>query len=152
MDKIQKQESIDHLNLLLKRNYDAEAGFKEAAEKVEHSLLADYFKGSAHQHYTFGHELKEEIVKLDGKPNKGTSLEGDVHRIWMDLKEMVAKRDHKAMLKECDRGEKTALEAYERILEEDTLTPSALKVVQKQRDTITQNIRHIENLLENINK
>lgn len=150
MDREHKMEAIDHLNALLTRHYDAEKGFEEAADNVEHPLLRDFFKGSARQRYQFGHEIKDEITKLDGKPDKGTSVAGDMHRSWMNLKDMVTSRDHKAMLEECDRGEKVALETYEKVLEETELPPSALKVVQQQRETITQNIKHIENLLHNI--
>ncbi len=151
MDRKERIETIDHLNMLLTRNYDAEKGFEKAADEADHPLLVDFFKGSARQRYNFGHQIKEEIAKLDGKPDKGTSLEGDIHRTWMNLKEIVATHDNKAMLEECDRGEKVALEAYEKILDESSLTPSARKVVQQQRETITQNIQHIENLLDNLN-
>ncbi len=144
-------ETIDDLNLLLTRNYDAEKGFRKAAIKVDQPWLSDFFKGSSVQHNQFGHQLSDEIRKLNGKPDKYPSLEGNVHRAWMNIKELLSARDSMAMLQECDRGQKMALEAYERILEESALTPSSRKIVQQQRETITENIRHIEKMIFNLN-
>lgn len=141
---------ISELNTLLARNYDAERGFKEAAENVDHPLLKDFFIGSASQRYDFGHQIKDEIYKVGGEPNKGTSGSGDLHRAWMNLKDLFTSQDGKAMLEECDRGEKAALDDYNKVLEDDNLPSDTRKVIMLQRETITQNILHVENLLNNI--
>lgn len=141
---------VSELNTLLTRNYDAEKGFKEAAENVDHPLLKDFFIGSASQRYDFGHQIKDEIAKVGGEPDKGTSGSGDVHRVWMNLKDLFTSQNGKAMLEECDRGEKAALHDYNKVLKDDQLPPDAKKVIQRQRETITQNIIHVEHLLNNL--
>ena len=146
-----KQELNDKLNLLIARNYDAEKGFKEAMEDVNDEMLKQYFNINASQRYDFGHELKEEIKKENGEIEKGSTLLGDAHRAWMDVKSMIAGNDTEAILEECKRGEEKAINDYEEVLSETELTPSARKVVQQQREQITNNIVHIDNMLERIN-
>jgi uncharacterized protein (TIGR02284 family) len=141
---------ISELNTLLTRNYDAERGYKEAAENVKNPILKDFFIGSASQRYDFGHQIKDEIFKIGGEPDKGTSGSGDLHRAWMNLKEFFTSQNGKAMLEECDRGEKAALDDYNKVLKDDQLPSDARKVILQQRETITQNIIHVENLLNNI--
>ena len=49
------------LNDLLEKTYDAEKGFKKAAENVKNEALKNYFSKKAQERYDFGHELKSEI-------------------------------------------------------------------------------------------
>jgi uncharacterized protein (TIGR02284 family) len=147
---MENKQVIKELNTLLKRNYDAEKGFEEAASHVDNPLLKDFFVGSARQRYDFGHQIKDEIAKVGGKPDKGTSGSGDMHRMWMNLKNLFTTNDNKAMLEECERGEQSALADYSEILKDDNLPPSTKKVIGQQRETITQNIKHVENLINNI--
>jgi len=73
------------LNNLLEKTYDAEKGFKKAAENVQNSALKNYFNQKAQERYEFGHELKGEIKSFNQDVDKGGSLVGDAHRAWMDV-------------------------------------------------------------------
>lgn len=53
------QEVGQKLNALLEKTYDAEKGFKKAAENIENNSLKIYFNRKAEERYTFGHELKK---------------------------------------------------------------------------------------------
>ena len=78
------------LNALLEKTYDAEKGFKKAAENVENPALKNYFQTKAQQRYDFGHELKSEIKSYGQDVDKGGSLIGDAHRAWMDVKKVFS--------------------------------------------------------------
>ncbi|MGB3616522.1 MAG: PA2169 family four-helix-bundle protein, partial [Catalinimonas sp.] len=52
----------------------------------------------------------------------GTLL-GDLHRTWINVREFFAKKDNKAVVDECIRGEKSALEAYSRALDNKLPAP-----------------------------
>ncbi len=108
--------SIDALNSLLARTYDAEVGYKEAAENVESTRLAETFKANAAQRYTFGHEIKECIKSLGGTPKTGQSIAGQMHQAWMNVRSTLANNDETAVLKEVERGEESALETYKETL------------------------------------
>ena len=55
------------LNNLLEKNYDAEAGYKLAKDKVKSPRLQSFFDQQQQNRYNFGHELKEN-QKLRRKP------------------------------------------------------------------------------------
>ncbi len=75
MSQESNKKAIRALNELIEKNYDAEKGYKEAVTDVENHELKDYFTKSVQQRYEFGHELKAEIEKLGGTPEKGTSIQ-----------------------------------------------------------------------------
>lgn len=146
-----KVEAVDVLNHLLERNYDAEKGYKKAAEDIENSLLKDFFKDYSGQRYSFGHEIKEEIRQMNGEPDKGSSVKGDLHRTWIDVKSLLTGKDDEAVVKECIRGETTALEDYEDALRRNDLPPSTRQVVQRQHDQIqgaVNRLNQIQNTLK----
>ncbi len=142
---------VSKLNELLEKNYDAEAGYKKAAEDIENSQLQTFLENHSKLRYDFGHELKAEIQSLGGKPEKGTSLTADLHRKWIDLKSSIAGNNDKAVIEECERGEKAALEDYQDVLSDTELPNTTREVVKKQHDRIQSallKIKDLENVLD----
>lgn len=134
------------LNDLLEKTYDAEKGFKKAAENVEHSALKAYFNQKAQERYNFGHELKSEIKSFNQEVDKGGSLTGKAHRAWMDVKSLFSSDDEESMLEEAIRGEKTAVEEYEDVLSESTLPASTKSLLASQKNTIENGLSNIKTL------
>ncbi|MFD2828048.1 PA2169 family four-helix-bundle protein [Leeuwenhoekiella polynyae] len=130
------EEMGKKLNDLLEKNYDAEAGYKNAAEKVANASLKNYLLSRAQDRYDFGHELKAELKTFGQDPEKGTSLAGDAHRLWMDLKTAISSDKDEAVLEETIRGENAALEEYEEILNDSTLPASTKAIISKQRNSL----------------
>lgn len=141
-----QKKSVDRLNELLEKNYDAEKGYRKAAEDANNSLIKKYLLDNSKERYNFGHELKEEINKLGGKPDKGTSLTADLHRKWIDLKTAITGNNDKAVIAECERGERASLQDYEEVLEEGLLPESARNLVQNQYEKIKSALARLENL------
>ncbi|MDQ3536628.1 MAG: PA2169 family four-helix-bundle protein [Bacteroidota bacterium] len=144
-----EKNPVEILNDLLEKNYDAEQGYQKAAEEIESSLIKAYLQDSSKNRYDFGHEIKEEIKKLGGKPEKGTSLVADLHRKWMDLRSVIAGNNDKAIIAECEKGEKAALQDYEIALNSGKLPESAQSVVSRQYEKIKTDLMKLENM-ENI--
>jgi len=142
------KEITDRLNDLLEKNYDAEAGYKAAKEHVNSSSLKDFFNSRALDRYNFGHELKEEIRLFSETPDKGTSLKGDAHRIWMDLKSKFSDDNDEALLEEAVRGEEKALEEYNDILDQMVLAPSTEQMLKKQRDSVKAALKSVKTFEE----
>jgi uncharacterized protein (TIGR02284 family) len=134
------------LNALLEKNYDAEAGYKTAKEQVENHQLKDFFGQQAQERYNFGHELKAEMKSFGQEPNKGTSLAGDAHRAWMNIKSTFSADESESMLEEAVRGEKAAVEEYNEVLSESTLPPSTKSVLTKHRDNIQASLLKVEGM------
>ena len=124
------------LNELLEKNYDAEAGYKKAAEKAKNASLKSYLLSRAQDRYDFGHELKAELKSFGQEPDKGTSLAGDAHRLWMDLKTALSSDKDESILEETIRGEKAALEEYNEIIEDTNLPTSTATILATQRNSV----------------
>ncbi|NEV92534.1 PA2169 family four-helix-bundle protein [Psychroflexus sp. YR1-1] len=134
------------LNELLEKNYDAEAGYIAAKDNVKNSDLKNFFKERATDRYDFGHEIKEEIRSFGEKPDKGTSIKGDAHRVWMNLKSTFSSNSDEAVLKEAIRGEKKALEDYNEILKEVDLPASTRTVLEKHRSSLQAALDHVKTI------
>ncbi|XLS30574.1 ferritin-like domain-containing protein [Flavobacteriaceae bacterium M23B6Z8] len=136
----------EKLNDLLEKTYDAEKGFKKAAENVEHAGLKAYFEEKADQRYNFGHELKKEIRAIGGEVDKGGSAMGTAHRTWMDIKAFLSLDSEESMLEEAIRGEKAAIDDYEDVLEEATLPPSTKAIITSQKLMIQNGLSNIKKM------
>jgi len=134
------------LNDLLEKTYDAEKGFKKAAEKVENPTLKNYFQRKAKERYNFGHELKTEITEFGQEIDKGDSLASKAHRSWMDVKALFSSDNEEAMLEEAIRGEKASLDEYDDILGETALPPSIENLLRKQKGKINNGLSTIKRL------
>lgn len=137
------KEVSDKLNDLLTKNYDAEAGYKLAKDKVDSTRLQNFFEEQQKERYNFGHELKEEIRSFGEEVDKGTSVKGDMHRTWMNIKSTFTSDNEEAILEEAVRGEKTAVEEYNSIISETTLPPSTKDVLTKHRDNILNSLTRV---------
>ncbi|WP_420592575.1 ferritin-like domain-containing protein [Robiginitalea biformata] len=126
------------LNELLEKTYDAEKGYKLAAEKVEVPAVKEFLNDKVKQRYTFGHELKTEIREYGELPDKGGSFKGDLHRTWMNLTSTLTGNETERILEEVERGEKASLQQYDEILDdkEMTLPPSTEQLLRSQRNAI----------------
>jgi uncharacterized protein (TIGR02284 family) len=132
---MENDKVVSELNDLLTKNYDAEKGYKEAAEKIEHRALKSYFESQAQNRYDFGHKIKELIGKYGGTPDKGTSLAGDLHRTWIAIRSAFATGDQ-AIYEECIRGEETFSEEYGEVLNDTNLPQDVRDMVRKQKDSV----------------
>lgn len=138
----------DRLNNLLTKSYDAEAGYKKAAEKVNNAGLKNFFKNRAQDRYNFGHEIKEEVRSFGQEVDKGTSFTADAHRAWMDIKTVFTNDTDEAVLEEAIRGEKASVEEYNEILAETSLPNSTRAILEKQRNNIQNALNEVKALEE----
>src|SRR5690606_14040004 len=134
------------LNDLLEKNYDAEKGFKKAAENASHTGLKSYFKNKAQERYNFGHQIKSEIKNFGQAPDKGGSLTGSAHRTWMEVKSWFSSDNDEAMLEEAIRGERAAVDEYKDVLNETSLPNSTRELLASQKSTIEQGLSNIKKL------
>lgn len=142
------QDQINVLNDLLAKNYDAEKGYKEAAELANSDRLSIIFNNLAQQRYDFGHEIKDRIKTLGGTPNKGDTLAAKVHRYWMDLKTMLSSNNDGTVLEEVVRGEENAVKYYEEAARKLKIDTSSYEMTIRQRDRIRTTLQHMQDLEE----
>lgn len=144
------KEVSSRLNDLLEKNYDAEKGFKKAAENADSSTLKSYFETKSDERRRFGHQLKAEIKGFGEEVDKGGSATGSAHRTWMDVKSWFSADNDEAMLNAAIRGEKAALEEYDELLEsrEPHIPEGTKSVLVAQRNMIDRGLSTIKSLEE----
>ena len=132
---MENDKVVSLLNDLITKNYDAENGYKEAAEKIEHTSLKGYFQNQSQNRYDFGHEIKPLIAKYGGETIKGTSIVGDLHRTWIAIRNAFTSGD-KAIYEECIRGEEAFSKEYGDMLKDHNLPEDVANVVLKQKASV----------------
>lgn len=140
------EEIANQLNELLEKNYDTEKAYKFAAENVNDTRLKTFFEERAKERYDFGHELKAEIRNFGESPKKGSSVDGDIQRSWMNLKTKLSLDNKDAILEEVVRGEKKTVEEYNEVLSDTNIPASTANVVMKQRNKITAALKQVKSL------
>ena len=136
------EKTIECLNDLLTKSYDAEEGFKKAAERATgHPDLARFFKNQSYMRLTFGHEIKAAITQYGGVPDKGSSIAAKAHQVWIAVKDsLTAEDDGEAILEECVRGEQAALADYDDKLNRQDLPPDVRDLISKQRASVANSL------------
>ncbi len=139
---MEQNKIIECLNDLLTDAYDAEEGFKQAANSAEgHPTLVAFFRRQSEMRLSFGHEIKQAIAQHGGVPDKGSSVAAKAHQVWISVKEALTPEDDgEAILNECIRGEESALADYDKKLGCDDLPADVRTLMSKQRASIAQSL------------
>lgn len=138
------KDVIDVLNDLIEYSKDGEKGFKASAEDVKNPELKAFFVKRAEGCVTSATELQSEVRRLGGDPETSTSISGDLHRGWLNLKSLVTGKDDEAVLNEVERGEDHALKAYKEAREKlvklgRTATDTTYNLVETQLQGVQRN-------------
>ncbi|ELR73903.1 hypothetical protein C900_00067 [Fulvivirga imtechensis AK7] len=143
-----RDKVLKKLNELLTRNYDAEYGYKEAVKDIKDSKLKKVFKTYVEQRNRFGHDIKGEIANLGEDPEKakGTSVAGDIHRKWMNLKKVISSNNEEAILEECRRGEMVTWQDYNEALALEDLPPTTMTLLEDHKRKIDEALYDIMEL------
>ena len=133
-----QENTTDALNDLLTRAYDAEEGFEQAADAVKSPQLVALFKEYSQQRRDFGHQIKGLVTALNGEPDKGASVKGKVHQLWINLRGLITGGNEQDILDECLRGEEKTIEDYREYLSDDKMHPEAHTLISKQLSEVQE--------------
>src|SRR5690554_417401 len=140
------KETVNNLQALLEKNYDAEKGFKKAKVNAKNTNLKNFLKKQAAQRDRFATEITDELRNLNVEPKESGSFTGDLHRTWIDIKTAVAGNEDEAVLEECIRGEKASAEEYNEKLKKFNFPTQIQSVLQKQASEINQTLSQVKRL------
>lgn len=132
---MQHENQIEVLNDLIRINNDRIEGYRKAAEqlKEERSNLIPVFDKLQAESQTNTVDLKDEVLRLGGAPEEGTTTGGKIYRAWMDVKATFGGDNPESVLMSCEGGEDAAKRAYNSALDSGDLGDS-ISVVSSQRD------------------
>ena len=94
------KETISVLNDLIETSKDGEKGFRECAEDLKRADLKTTMMQRSQDCASAAAELQQLVRSLGGDPETSSSVAGDLHRRWVDLKSMVTGKDDEAILNE----------------------------------------------------
>jgi uncharacterized protein (TIGR02284 family) len=139
------KEIFSTVHHLIERCKDGAKGYKTASEDVDDKDLKDLFKKYAVQRDSMITELQDQLHKMGHTDTESSSIEGTLHRAWIDLKSALTSKDRARVLEECERGEDYAVSAYRDALKHDF--PGELKaIIQQQYDDVKHAHDHIRTL------
>lgn len=132
---MQQENQIEVLNDLIRINNDRIEGYRKAAEllKEDRSGLIPVFDKLQSESQTNTIDLKDEVLRLGGSPEEGTTTGGKIYRAWMDVKATFGGDNPESVLMSCEGGEDAAKRAYNSAVDSGDLGDS-LSVVTNQRD------------------
>lgn len=149
LEKAREQTHKDTVNVLqgiIEKNYDAEKGYKKAMQDAKNPALKNFLKQQAVQRSTFATAIDKELRDLDEAPKESGSVTGSLHRAWIDIKSSVAGNEDEAVLEEVIRGEKASVEEYEDVMKKHTLAPKIQNVLQSQLKDIQGTLNRVKTL------
>lgn len=142
------KEIYSTVHHLIERCKDGVKGYKTAAEDVEDQDLKELFRKYAVQRDSMITELQDQLHKMGKMDDESSSIEGTIHRAWIDIKAALSSKDRKRILEECERGEDYAVKAYEEAMQKNL--PGQLKpIVEQQYQDVKNAHDHIRTLRDN---
>lgn len=152
---MENSKKISVLNDLLQITNDRINGFGKVEGKVweSYSDLKGEYEKMISQTQIMKNEIINLITERGGDPNDTSSVAGNLHRAWIDVKNTLslASNEHET-LENVIFGEKHALEAYENALKSGELDEESTEVIGEQLKTLKDSYQQFSNIEKYKNK
>jgi uncharacterized protein (TIGR02284 family) len=142
---LKNAEVVSVLNNLIETCEDGIHGFRTASEAVSNPTAKALFASRLPNIQRGEAELKAEVRRLGGDPDKRGTIAGAIHRGWIDLKSAVTGKNEEAIVMECERGEEHAAHVYEDALQKD-LPLDTRAMVERQYRGVVENLERVRAL------
>lgn len=140
------KETVNLLQGILEKNYDAEKGYKKAMTDAENPALKNFLQAQALQRSNFATAIDKELRDLGEEPKESGSITGSLHRAWIDIKSSLAGNDDEAVLEEVIRGEKASVDEYQDAINNNALPPKIDSVLKSQLRDIQGTLSRVKTL------
>ncbi len=142
---LSNDQVISVLNDLIDTCEDGLHGFRTAADAVKNPGAKTLFVSRLPNIELGASELRAEVRRLGGDPDKRGTVGGALHRGWIDLKAAVTGKNEDAIINECERGEEHAKKVYEEALAKD-LPADTRRIVERQYRGVVENLQRVRAL------
>jgi len=143
-DQANDKQTTDVLNDVLEYLHDSYNGYQECAKTVCNKELEELFKMLSTDREKMIKELEGEIQSFDQTPIKQGSVLGFMHRLFVDLKNLLTGGDNEAIVNEVKRGEHLLITHYESALEDENLPGNLQMLLKRQLNSIRENLKKVE--------
>jgi uncharacterized protein (TIGR02284 family) len=119
------------LNTLIATLLDSIDGYQKSAADIDNQALAERFNARARERQSAVTKLQAAVASAGGKPEDDGTLLAGAHRAFLNLKEVVAGQDDKAIVAEIERGEDYLKGKFNAALADADLTPAARSAAEE---------------------
>ncbi len=131
----------DKINDIIEKNEDSVKGFEKASENAKEATIKAYFEKKATERRRFLSQLRNASPELElGDAEVDGTAKGAMHRSWMDLKALFSGDNDEAMLEEAVRGDKAAIEEYNKVLAEPHIPHRVKEIIREQKEEIQNDL------------
>ncbi len=135
----------DQLKDLVTKNEDAIKGFEKAAKNAKEVGIKTYFEKKVVERMQFLRQLRAAATDLDlGSIEIDGSATGAAHRTWMDVKAFFTGDNDEAMLEEAVRGDKSAMDDYDKAIAETMVPHRIREIIKAQREKLQKDLETTE--------
>ena len=127
--------SVSKLDDLIVTLIDSVKGFEHSAEKAESPRYKGFFTEMAQDRRAAVTALQEASRAEGGTPAESGSAAGTLHRRFEDLRIALGSGDE-AIIKEVERGEDYLKEEFERVLNDERMSPGAMAAVREAYESV----------------
>lgn len=142
---LKNAEVVSVLNDLIQTCEDGIHGFRTAADAVKNPAAKALFASRLPKIELGERELKAEVRRLGGDPDKSGTVAGAMHRGWINLKSAITGKNEEAIVMECERGEEHATHVYEDALQKD-LPAETRTIIERQYRGVVENLERVRAL------
>jgi len=142
---LKNAEVVSVLTDLIQTCEDGIHGFRTAADAVKNPAAKALFASRLPKIELGQRELKAEVRRLGGDPDKSGTVAGAMHRGWINLKSAITGKNEEAIVMECERGEEHATHVYEDALQKD-LPAETRTIIERQYRGVVENLERVRAL------
>lgn len=146
MEQVKKTAEV--LNDLIRINNDRMAGYEKAISELQvvDVDLKALFSSLIEQSQMLKGELQQHISAWEDRADEETTASGKIYRVWMDVKQVFAFDDRKAVLESCEYGEDAAQKAYREAEQETDISTAAKALISNQKTQLRASHDQIKQL------
>ncbi len=122
---------VSLLNDLIRATMDSVEGYRESADKAASHELKSQLADRALERLRVVALLRDQVQFLGGQAEDSVTLAGTAHRIFVNLKQVVAARDEEALIEEIRRGETHLIDRFDAALSDQSASIDTLEVIEE---------------------
>lgn len=133
-----KKSNSDYqkLNWLLADCLEAERRYFNASEDIQDSVVKRFLNHESVNRNRYAAILEEKLLQAGIKPQKFLTKKGNLHRNWLEIKNVLTTKKWKRLLNSCIQQDERCLDRYTHLLWHSSLPPDILLVLQQQRNGV----------------
>ena len=141
-----KEKMKSALQELIIRLQDAEKGYKEIYNATANPIMKRWMDKYSKERHNFHSDLEKESVQLGGDPEVKTSVLGDLHRVFIDIKINNVDDSVEAIVDEVERGCTKLLEDYDEVIIQCRENETLRVLLEAQRWKINEELKSLVKL------